>query len=459
MAAPDPFDGTPYRLLYSLGEGGMGEVYEVEHDVLGRTMVAKVLRAELAADSAVVDRMRVEAQALAALHHPNLVAVTDFRYTADGRPFYVMESLRGQSLGQALRARGTMREREAIDIARQILAGLHAAHGIGLVHRDIKPDNIYIHEPLGRSAVVKVLDFGVAKVGKSNPGGIEPPTIPTAEGAIVGTPRYVSPEQVLGRQIDHRADLYAVGLVLYSMVCGRGPFDDFKKAEELFVAHLKEAPPAPSQVSAQPVSAELEAVILRALEKDPARRFQNAEEFAEALSQCGQPKERLALQTTVEDNRPPPPTPDQVPLRKQTDAIDVPAADGPRDEPRYVPATEAGEEVDVRGLPAQKVVGSRDAEAEGGDVSADSPAQATEEGRRAAALASRASAERAPGLVATAQRSHRLRPYVAAAVTAVIVSGIGLVLVRRSPPWTAMIVFFFALAGAMGAARFASRVE
>ncbi|MCL4756372.1 MAG: serine/threonine protein kinase [Myxococcales bacterium] len=282
--AADPFRGTQYRALRQLGAGGMGEVYEVEHEIVGRLSVAKVLRLELAKDPAVADRMRVEAQALAALSHRNIVNVTDFARTADGRPFYVMEQLDGCTLGEDYRSRGAYPVDEAIGVVRQILAGLSAAHELGLVHRDIKLDNVFLHATSSGERVVKLLDFGVAKVlagrGSRAPA---PLTLPTADGAIVGTPRYVSPEQVLAKGIDHRADIYATGLVLYTLVCGRGPFDQIKRQEDFFIAHLGDDPPAPSDVARQPLPHELDAAILRAIRKNPADRFQSAAEFSAAL--------------------------------------------------------------------------------------------------------------------------------------------------------------------------------
>lgn len=283
-SSANPFRGTQYRVTRQLGSGGMGEVYEVEHEIVGRVMVAKVLRAELAHDTAIADRMRVEAQALAALSHPNIVSVTDFARTADGRPFYVMEQLDGRTLGEEFRSRGAFPVDEAIDVVRQILAGLAAAHQLGLVHRDIKLDNVFLHQTTSGQRLVKLLDFGIAKVlAGRNARAPAPPSLPTADGAIVGTPRYVSPEQVMGKGIDHRADIYAAGLVLYTLVCGRGPFDDVRKQEDFFIAHLGDDPPAPSDVARQSLPHELDAAILRAIRKNPAERFQTAAEFSAAL--------------------------------------------------------------------------------------------------------------------------------------------------------------------------------
>jgi serine/threonine protein kinase len=282
---PNPFEGTPYRALRRLGAGGMGEVYEVEHEIVGKRMVAKVLRAELASDPGTVDRMRVEAQALARLDHPNIVSVSDFRTTGDGRPFFVMERLEGCTLGQELRQRGAFTVEQAIDIARQVAEGLTAAHGLGLVHRDIKLDNVFLHRTSAGDRIVKVLDFGVAKVLGGHGGrGPAPPSLPTAEGVIVGTPRYVSPEQVRGKNVDHRADIYGVGLMLYTLIAGRGPFDHVEGRKDIFLAHLTQEPDPPSKLAGQSVPNELDAAILRAIQKSPDDRYQTAESFEVALA-------------------------------------------------------------------------------------------------------------------------------------------------------------------------------
>ncbi|MBE7480135.1 MAG: serine/threonine protein kinase [Polyangiaceae bacterium] len=281
----NPFEGTPYRALRRLGAGGMGEVFEVEHEIVGKLMVAKVLRAELSKDAGTVDRMRVEAQVLARLEHPNIVSVSDFRTTADGRPFFVMELLQGCTVGQELRKAGPFSVEKAIEIMRQVLGALSAAHGLGLVHRDIKLDNVFLHRTPSGERVVKVLDFGVAKVLGGHGGRAPaPPSLPTAEGVIVGTPRYVSPEQVRGKDVDQRADIYGAGLMLYMLITGRGPFDHVNGRDDLFIAHLTDDPEPPSKYSEQAVPHELDAAILRALQKSPDDRFQTAQAFEVALA-------------------------------------------------------------------------------------------------------------------------------------------------------------------------------
>ncbi|MBI3204401.1 MAG: protein kinase [Myxococcales bacterium] len=311
MSDADPFEGTQYRVTRRLGAGGMGEVFEVEHTMVGRLMVAKVLRRELAAEPSTVDRMRVEAQALAALSHRNIVGVTDYARTADGRPFYVMERLEGCTLGEDFRKRGAYPVDEAIDVIGQMLAGLEAAHRLGLVHRDIKMDNVFLQFLPSGARVVKLLDFGVAKVlGDRSARAPAPPSLPTAEGAIVGTPRFLSPEQVRGsRQLDHRADIYSTGLVLYALVCGRGPFDHVEHQSDFYRAHLVDEPPAPSEVARQSVPHDLEAAILRALRKNPDDRFQSAADFAFALASIARRRHARVgwLETTPSDppNAPP----------------------------------------------------------------------------------------------------------------------------------------------------------
>jgi serine/threonine-protein kinase len=297
----DALAGTSYRILRQLGEGGMGEVYAVEHIVLGKEVVAKILRLELSRDPAVVDRMRVEAQALGALSHPNIVSVTDFGRTADGRPYYIMPLLRGKTVGQMLRQGGPPPLFEAILIARQVLSALSAAHEIGLVHRDIKPDNVFLDEaPDGRTSV-KLLDFGVAKVLSASGKGPRPPAVPTAEGAMVGTPRYLSPEQILGRPVDHRSDVYAVGLLLYTLLAGEGPFDRVRDRDQAMQARFTTTPDPPSKLARESVPEALDAAVLKALATKPDERFRSAAEFDEVLGAISRDFVRLLVRSPKPD--------------------------------------------------------------------------------------------------------------------------------------------------------------
>lgn len=271
---------TPYRAVAVVGHGGMGAVFEVEHRVLKRRLVIKILRESNRPD--LEDRLRLEAQSLAQLSHPNLLQVVDFTQTASGRPFIVSELLRGSTLKEAVGATGTLPVADAIQYVCQALSGLAVAHAVGIVHRDIKLDNLFLcsateHLP----AHVKVIDFGIAKlVASLTPVDVSPLENPTAEGLMVGTPSFMSPEQVTSQPVDHRADLYGMGVVLYRLVTGRNPFI----CEDVIgyaAAHASEAPPAPSLFADLPEG--LEATILRCLEKSPEDRFQSAGALIEAL--------------------------------------------------------------------------------------------------------------------------------------------------------------------------------
>jgi len=287
-AARAPFLGTPYRAIRHLGTGGMGDVFLVEHVELERQFVAKVLRAEFARHPQLVDRMRLEGQALGRLSHPNIVEVTGFERTADGRPILIMEYLRGRTLRDELRLRSQLPVAEAVRYARELLAALTAAHRIGIVHRDIKPSNLFLCEAPGKITTLKVLDFGVARVLPSAPKAAPPPlSVPTTTGAVVGTPRFTSPEGAAGKRVDERADLYGAGLVLYAMLSGRGPFDDIPKERDVLDAHARRTPEPPSAHAGEPVAAELDQIVLKALAKAPDERFQSADEFSAALERVG----------------------------------------------------------------------------------------------------------------------------------------------------------------------------
>ncbi len=287
--SPDPLAGTSFRTLRKLGEGSMGLVVEAENCALGTVVVIKLLHAALAIRADYVDRLRLEAQALARLRHPNLVIVTDFSVTPAGVPFFVMERLAGRTVEDERRVRGALPLREAIAIVRQALAGLAAVHAAGIVHRDIKSANLFLCDAdAGGLRVVKVLDFGIAKVLSSAPVGRAPQPLrfPTAEGATVGTPRCLSPEQACGGPVDGRTDIYAAGVLLYALLVGRGPFDHLRSAVALLDAHVHLPPEPPSRLAAQPIPPAVEAAILRALAKRPDDRFASALEFSDALGRA-----------------------------------------------------------------------------------------------------------------------------------------------------------------------------
>jgi eukaryotic-like serine/threonine-protein kinase len=268
-----------YRILRKIGEGGMGTVYIAEHTLIGRKAAIKVLQREMSYRRELVTRFFNEAKAATAVKHPGIVELYDFGYASDGSAFIVMEYLEGESLTRRLARIGTFAETSAVALCRQIAGGLGAAHAQGIVHRDLKPDNIFIvRDPdIAGGERTKILDFGIAKLPRDAAGDQSV----TLDGQIVGTPAYMSPEQCKGaRSVDQRADLYALGCILFEMVCGRGPFVG-EGAGEVMAQHIYVSVPAPSSI--KPVTPQLEQVILRALAKDPVHRFQRAEEMSEAL--------------------------------------------------------------------------------------------------------------------------------------------------------------------------------
>lgn len=299
LDASDPFEGTKYRSISVLGKGGMGAAHVVEHRLLGTFLVCKVLRGRYRNNAALADRMRVEAQSLARLVHPNIVKVFDFDFTQDGRPFIVMERLEGHTLGHELRLRGELPIREAVDLTRQLLSALAAAHTLGIVHRDIKLENLFLQRETAEKTTLKVLDFGVAKIldGFSD-AAPTPPQFPTRAGIVVGTPGFMSPEAASGKAVDQRADIYSAGVVLYMLVCGRSPWED--------AAQVADVPPSPCAFASQAISADLESIVMTAISGEKEDRFQTAQAFDAALNTVAL---RLQDKSTV------PMTPDSEPRR------------------------------------------------------------------------------------------------------------------------------------------------
>jgi serine/threonine-protein kinase len=280
--ARDPLTDTVvdnrYEVLEPLGEGGMGAVYKVRHTTLDRMFAMKVLRRDLAADTGLAARFHQEARATASIHHPAVVAISDFGELDDGAPYFVMELLVGETLATRMRARGLLTPREAGGIARKLADALGAAHAANVIHRDLKPENVFlVGEAAGKGATdeIRVVDFGAAKVI----GGSKL----TRPGVVFGTPYYMSPEQASGGTVDARADVYSLGVLLYEMVTGSLPFeaDTYMGVltKHMFVAPARPSERAPSGVQL----GELENVVLRALEKDPEARFKTMAELASAI--------------------------------------------------------------------------------------------------------------------------------------------------------------------------------
>ena len=275
-----------YRIGDQLGQGGMGAVYRAEHTQLGKKAAVKVLLEELSNNKDVVARFFNEARAATAIDHPGIVSVFDFGYAADRRAYIVMEFLEGETLGQRRRRLGRLPVPEALLICRQVAGALGAAHARGIVHRDLKPDNIMlVRDPdvLGGQRA-KVLDFGIAKLVEREEANADDtlPAVKTKSGKIMGTPTYMAPEQCRGAgDVDHRADMYALGCVLYALVCGRPPFLA-EASGDLIAAHILSEPPAPRTVSPE-IPEPVEEVMLRLMAKRPDDRYASMAEVVAAL--------------------------------------------------------------------------------------------------------------------------------------------------------------------------------
>ncbi|MCU1280341.1 MAG: Serine/threonine protein kinase PrkC, regulator of stationary phase [bacterium] len=280
MELSDPKIGTSvagrYRLDERLGAGGMGVVYKGEDKDARKTVAVKFLHDAFAGMPDLVKRFEREVAAMSRIDHPNLVSVVDSGVEA-GVPYLVMDFQSGKPLAELVE-RGALPPARAVGLARQILAGVAAAHTSGVVHRDLKPDNIMLLDVDGD--FVKIFDFGLAKMVH----GSTQATKLTNTGFALGTPAYMSPEQATGAPTDERADIYAIGVMLYHMVTGRVPFDADSPMAVL-LKHADETPVPPRKAARNVrITDELEAAILRALEKEPAKRWPSAEAFAGALA-------------------------------------------------------------------------------------------------------------------------------------------------------------------------------
>jgi len=277
-AEADPLVGTllaeRYRLVEQLGSGGMGAVYRAEHVHMKKSVAVKILHRHMTTNLEVVARFEREAVAAGRIEHPNVAAATDFGRLADGSFYLVLEYVEGKSLG-LLMDQGPMDAGRALRITRQIADGLAAAHAAGVVHRDLKPDNVLLFERDGVKEIVKVLDFGIAKVHLDEGSGHKPLT---QIGTIFGTPQYMSPEQGQGRTVDARSDLYALGVLLYEMLAGKLPFDG-DDLVVLITKHVTEPPP-PLPAS---VPAPVRDLVTTLLGKKPEERVQSAALLVERI--------------------------------------------------------------------------------------------------------------------------------------------------------------------------------
>jgi tRNA A-37 threonylcarbamoyl transferase component Bud32 len=285
--AQDPRVGqvldSKYRLDSRLSSGGMGTVYKATHLMLVKIVAVKLINPELVTSPDIVRRFQREARAASNLNHPNIAAAYDLGQTDDGTLYIAMEFVNGPSLKEVIRKDGPLESGRIVTILRQVASALALAHRHNIIHRDLKPHNIMLTKDNGGHEMAKLLDFGIAKTFD------EAATQQlTATGFAIGTPQYMAPEQAAGKPVDGRSDLYSLGVVMYEMLVGEVPFND-TSTPAVLVKHMTEPPPQPSRRRPDlNISAGLEAVALKCLEKDPANRFQTADEFSLALSQAGE---------------------------------------------------------------------------------------------------------------------------------------------------------------------------
>jgi serine/threonine protein kinase len=271
-----------YLVEKKIGEGGMGVVFRVRHAVIERPLAIKVLKRDAMRDPATIRRFVQEAKAASRIGHPNIVDVTDFGTTPDGLTYSVMEFVPGATLGAAIRLAAPFPAHRAIRITAQIARALAAAHDKGIVHRDLKPENVFLIDRDGRHDFVKIVDFGIAKV--TPPSGQAAGPRLTRAGAVFGTPEYMAPEQAAGRtDTDGRADIYALGVIFYEMICGKVPHRGDSMVRTLAMQMLEPAEPPSKERPDLAIDDELEAVIMRALAKKREQRFQTMGELLEAL--------------------------------------------------------------------------------------------------------------------------------------------------------------------------------
>ena len=337
--------GGRYRLITRLGVGGMSAVYLARHVLIDRLVAVKVLRRDLAQDRTHRDRFIREARAVNRINHDNIVEISDYGETDDGLVYLVMEYVPGSSLASAL-AGGALATHRALSIAAQIASALGRAHQMGVVHRDLKPENVFLVKRRHGGDFVKLLDFGIAKI-------MDAPAL-TGSQQIFGTPGYVAPEYIQSTDIDGRADLYSLGVILYEMVTGALPFD-YEFPGDLLVKHVTEQPVPPRERNPD-VEPAIEALVLRCLEKDPDRRFRDAYHFLGELTKA---RERLGSEetwgamneptvATIAAQRPEP-TSDGAPASKGMASAPSPSPAGSR-----IPSPPAGAE---EGSPPQDELG------------------------------------------------------------------------------------------------------
>src|SRR5438552_17925801 len=317
-----------YLVEKLIERGGMGAVYQGKHVLIDKTVAIKVLRPALAVDDGVVARFSREAKAASRISHPHAVSVTDFGESENGIVFLVMEYLEGRTLKEIIRSEGAMPLTRVVEIIRQVTGALDAAHGQGVVHRDLKSDNIMVSQTNG-SDWAKVLDFGIAKI--QQPASVKDADL-TAPNLVIGTPQYMSPEQCSQTQPpDARSDIYSLGVIIYEMLAGRVPFTG-ESATMIMMQHVQDPPP--SVLATRPdLPRAVDGVITRALAKIPADRFQTTGELFAALSTAAGEDVSAAPRSAE--------TVASAPVSPVADDLDEETVVHPRETPQYAPAAPA----------------------------------------------------------------------------------------------------------------------
>jgi serine/threonine-protein kinase len=346
-----------YELVRQLGQGGMGTVYIAKHTTLPKTFAVKLLNPRYANRLDIAERFLQEARAVSLIEHENVVGVIDYGRDQDGAAFLVMEHLRGESLAAMCKREAPLPWPRVQHIMLQLCRALAAAHAVGVVHRDIKPDNVLRTERHDDPDFIKVLDFGLAKLQTG--GGLRL----TATGVVLGTPDYMSPEQARGLPSDHRTDIYAAGIMMYELLCGRVPFHatTFAAIRQM---HLFD-PPKPPSDHVPSLSEEIDAIVLRALAKEPAHRFASMTEMGEAIAAVGSgrpPVELPELQQTIpllsERSRIPEPRTSSAPGRIAS--VPVSPVEPRRSPGRWVAAASLGLALIGLGVYAASTLGGED---------------------------------------------------------------------------------------------------
>jgi serine/threonine-protein kinase len=283
----DPYIGQTlnnrFKIESKLGEGGFGAVYRAVQEGIGRVVALKLLHPEMTRDGNLVARFRREGLVMCGLKDAHTITTYDFDQTPDGTLYIAMELLEGRSLHDVFHDESPIGWQRMFKIAQAICSSLSEAHAQGIVHRDLKPENIHLETRPGNPEFVKVLDFGIAKVMRGDGISNQSPQL-TATGQTLGTLEYMSPEQLMGKQLDGRSDVYAVGVVCYELITGRLPFPDAKGPAGLITAQLRQTPDRPSVANpAGNIPPGVDEIILRCLEKDKRKRWENADELRQAV--------------------------------------------------------------------------------------------------------------------------------------------------------------------------------